>query len=99
MKMHSKEKKHKCYVCDFQAITRSNLMQHMQTHTDARPYKCDYCGKLFKGKKQLFVAKCFLSLGNMGYYRTKELPPPSDGAIVINICYATEVCIGVFLLV
>ena len=40
---HSALKKHKCSLCPYAAVERSQLQSHMKTHTGEKPFKCDKC--------------------------------------------------------
>ncbi|CAG4974598.1 unnamed protein product [Colias eurytheme] len=44
-----------CDVCGIYLSNKYNLMQHLRTHVDYRPYKCDFgdCKKAFKDKSTL----------------------------------------------
>lgn len=37
-----------CPVCNFAAINAKNLLRHMDSHTDARPFECPICHKMFR---------------------------------------------------
>ena len=49
--IHEEVKLFKCELCSYEANTNHQLKDHMNTHTGARPYKCDKCdytGKVLK---------------------------------------------------
>lgn len=53
MKMHDREKKPKCYVCNRMFSDKSNLKRHLMKHTGERPFICSTCGKGFSQKTVL----------------------------------------------
>ena len=53
-------KKYPCTVCGKLFSDNSNLKQHSYTHTDAKPFRCEFCGKGF-GRRDFWrshTAKC-----------------------------------------
>ncbi|QIV94662.1 C2H2-type zinc finger protein [Allofrancisella frigidaquae] len=53
LEIHTKEKKHKCKVCDKRFTKTSNLKQHMLIHTGERPFECKDCGQCFTQQSNL----------------------------------------------
>jgi hypothetical protein len=47
---HEKKEKYKCDQCDYVSNSKDNYKVHMVTHSDERPYACDYedCNSTFK---------------------------------------------------
>ena len=37
-------------VCDFKTVSEGLLKVHMRTHTDDKPFVCDFCGKQYRTK-------------------------------------------------
>ncbi|XP_055712279.1 zinc finger protein 184-like [Phlebotomus papatasi] len=50
--MHFKEKPFICEECGKSCGQKSALKQHMETHTEERPFKCFMCPKMFKSAQQ-----------------------------------------------
>ena len=42
--------KHPCETCGRVFTTKITLRQHMITHTEDRPFACEYCGKTFRSR-------------------------------------------------
>lgn len=47
MKSHSKERPHKCTVCERGFKTLTSLQNHVNTHTGTKPYQCRSCPSAF----------------------------------------------------
>jgi len=47
MKSHSKERPHKCTVCERGFKTLTSLQNHVNTHTGTKPYLCRSCPSAF----------------------------------------------------
>lgn len=45
--------KHVCEICGKSFKVRSNLKEHMQSHSDARTFLCGFCGKALKNRQCL----------------------------------------------
>ena len=43
----------KCRVCSIEFEFLSHLKRHMRSHSDQRPYECDFCDRTFKYKRGL----------------------------------------------
>ncbi|KAK7047519.1 hypothetical protein SK128_004274, partial [Halocaridina rubra] len=41
---------HQCQFCPYRTLIRTNLVNHVRTHTGEKPYKCSYCPYRFKQK-------------------------------------------------
>lgn len=44
---------YRCKLCDYGCYLRANLRIHMISHTNERPYVCDFCGKQYRAKNLL----------------------------------------------
>ncbi|XP_022706738.1 zinc finger protein 628-like [Varroa jacobsoni] len=44
-----------CLHCEYKTLCRSHMIDHVRTHTGARPYKCYVCGRCFTQKSPLNV--------------------------------------------
>nr|XP_022291508.1 myoneurin-like isoform X9 [Crassostrea virginica] len=48
----------KCHICGKPFVNRANLLVHMASHTNNRPYKCDVCENTYKLKHHLKGHRC-----------------------------------------
>lgn len=63
MKSHSKERPHKCTVCERGFKTLTSLQNHVNTHTGTKPYQCRSCPSAFTTsglKPIIFWNICFM---------------------------------------
>lgn len=58
---HYQVKNFSCEVCEKTFTARASRDEHMNIHTNNRPWVCDICGKRFKQKASLHVHKVFHS--------------------------------------
>jgi len=49
----SKDRKHECQTCKKFFFSRQNLLLHIKSHQDERPFPCEVCGATFKIKNSL----------------------------------------------
>lgn len=70
--------KYVCEVCDKSCPTRGDLAKHMRTHTNERPYKCQYCPSAFKQRRHLKEHMM---------YKHKEIYESQNGPIIYkHVC-------------
>ena len=77
--VHEKAKLFKCELCPYETTTNQQLKDHMNTHTGARPYKCDKCdytGMILKVFPGQIGNICDNSFGNL-QTRFQNLESPS----------------------
>ena len=53
LKTHSREKPHRCGLCDYASHQKGNLVTHMRKHTGEKPFHCDKCDYSAKQRTQL----------------------------------------------
>ncbi|CBY21753.1 unnamed protein product [Oikopleura dioica] len=84
-RMHSEQKpdKYNCHVCDKCFSDSGGLKRHMRIHTQARPFKCVDCTKVFKRSDQLVRHRktCDKNLS-----KTNQSTPTSLHVIVTPLC-------------
>lgn len=56
---HYGVKKYSCEICGKKFAAKSTRDDHLNIHTNTRPFVCDICGKAFKQKASLHVHKLF----------------------------------------
>lgn len=52
-------KKYACEVCGQKFAAKTTRDDHLNTHSNTRPFVCDVCGKAFKQKASLHIHKLF----------------------------------------
>lgn len=58
---HNKIKERSCELCGKNFANKSVLNEHMNIHTNKRPFFCEICGKSFKQKSALYTHNLFHS--------------------------------------
>ena len=72
--------------------SKQNLYQHMKTHNDDKPFKCNNCNKEFRRKEELkkHVYSCKKVVPNMQEENNKVLEPGKrlreEGIKLVNSC-------------
>ncbi|CAG9860386.1 unnamed protein product [Phyllotreta striolata] len=57
--VHHGSKKFECEYCNELFASKYARNEHLNTHTNYRPYMCDVCGKSFKQSASLYIHKMF----------------------------------------
>lgn len=55
--VHNVGRNHECHICHKQLRRAGDVRKHMLTHSDAKPYACDICGKQFRTESYVKVRK------------------------------------------
>ena len=72
--VHEKAKLFKCELCPYETTTNQQLKDHMNTHTGARPYKCDKCdytGMILKKMELQFILLIQIVIRKISFFKSK----------------------------
>ncbi|CAH1267746.1 ZNF782 [Branchiostoma lanceolatum] len=53
LKIHQKQRPHRCQHCDFSAFDKKDIVEHMRLHSGEKPWKCSQCGYTTTRKRNL----------------------------------------------
>lgn len=78
---------HVCNICNKDFASPYNVRRHQLTHSDDRPFVCEYCSKSFKEKSSLTK---HIKRVHLGKLKDGSLEDTPDGDLVMSISNADQ---------